>query len=376
MKNKTLGIVGGGQLGRMLTQAAQKLNIKTIILDPTPQSPAGQIADRQIIGDFKNAKKIEQLAEQSDYVTFEIESANAQTLNDLKKKGIKVEPNPKTLEIIQDKFLQKKFLKNNNIPVAQFAEVKSTRDIEEAANKFKYPFLLKAKFHAYDGRGNAVVKNKKDIKGALEKLKNQELYVEKFVPFKKELAIQVARTSDGKIKTFPLVETLQKNNICHLVKVPALVNKSVHKNASTLAKKVMKILKGTGVFGIEMFLTSDNKVLINEIAPRVHNSGHYTIEACKTSQFEQHVRVVCHMPLGSTDLKSKAAVMINILGKRDGEANPRGIEKARAMDGVFVHVYGKKETRKERKMGHITALGSSVADALTKAESARRMIHI
>lgn len=373
---KTLGIMGGGQLGRMLTIAAKKLKIGTIVLDPTPNSPAGQVADEQVVGDFKDPKQIKKLAKKVDYLTFEIESANAQVLKELKEEGKHVQPQGETLEIIQDKLLQKQFLRTSKIPTAPFMKIDNEKDLQKAIKIFKYPIVLKARHHAYDGRGNAVIKNSKDIKSALKKLQYKMLYVEKYIPFKKELAIQMARTVDGKIAVYPVVETIQKNNICHIVKATAQVNKNVTSAAKKLAMKTMKALKGAGVFGIEMFLTKDNEVLINEIAPRVHNSGHYTIEACQTSQFEQHVRAVCNLPLGSTKMKTPSAVMINILGDRIGPANPKGIDKAKGVDGVFVHIYGKFETRPERKMGHITALGKNLGEALKKAETARRMISI
>ncbi len=372
---KTLGIIGGGQLGRMLTQAAHDLKIKTIVLDPTPQSPAGIIADKQIIGDFKNPQEIKKLAKQVDYLTFEIESANTQVLKELAKSGTKIQPPGETLEIIQDKYLQKQFLDNLKIPIAPFAVVDNSKDLESFIEKYKYPIILKARFHGYDGRGNAVIRRSTDIKKAFEKV-GSNTYVEKLISFKRELAIQVARNEKGVIKSYPLVETIQKNNICHFVLAPAKATKSVKSQALKIAKKVIANFKGAGVFGIELFETSNRKIILNEIAPRVHNSGHYTIEASLTSQFEQHVRAVCNLPLGPTALKSKAAVMVNILGKRDGEVALKGLEKVKNLDGVYVHIYGKKETRRERKMGHITVLGKNLEEALEKAKTARGMISI
>ena len=375
LKQKTLGIVGGGQLGRMLAEAAGPLGIKTIVLDPTPHSPAGQVADKQIVGDFTDAKQIKKLAAETDYITFEIESVNAEVLQDLKKKGSKVNPSPTQLKIIQDKYLQKKLFQKNNIATAPFMAVKTANDIAGAAKKFGYPLLLKARHQAYDGRGNAIIKKQSDISRALEKLHHRELYVEKFVPFVKEIATQAARTTNGTIYLFPLVETIQKNNICHIVKAPAEIKKSVARSAVQLATKVAKIMKGAGVFGIELFLTRDEKVIVNEIAPRVHNSGHHTIESCSVSQFEQHVRLV-------TGLKQKKiihrtpAVMISILGNRSGKAMPKNITKAANENGVFIHLYGKKETKPERKMGHITALASTPKKALQKARRAHTLIHI
>jgi phosphoribosylaminoimidazole carboxylase PurK protein len=210
----------------------------------------------------------------------------------------------------------------------------------------------------------------------LNKLTSRKIYLEKYIPFKKELATQVVRTTTGEIKVYPIVETIQKNNICHIVIAPAKINKKIQLAASKLAKKTVAKLKGAGVFGIEMFLTKNNEVLVNEIAPRVHNSGHYTIEGAQTSQFEQHVRAVCKMPLGKVKMTAKSAVMINILGERNGKASLRGIEKVQNTDGAFIHIYDKLETRNERKMGHITVVGQNPAKTLNLAKKLRKEIFI
>jgi len=372
-----IGIVGGGQLGKMLTLAAKKMGFYVAIIDPTPQSPAGQIADHQIVADFKDEKAIRKLAEISDFLTFEIELANDAVLNDLISKGKKINPSPETLGIIRDKLKQKLFLKKNKIPTADFLEVLNTsRDIEYAAKKYGYPLMLKARFDAYDGRGNFLIKNLNDIEKGLEKLKGRSLYVEKFVPFIKELAIVVARSTKGQIKTYPVVETLHKDSICDTVIVPAPISERAKRRAQKLAIKTMKHLKGAGVFGIEMFLKKDDNVLVNEIAPRVHNSGHYTIESCITSQFEQHIRAITGLPLGSTEMLTKAVVMKNILGEKNGSGIPYGIEKALKIDGVSLHIYGKHESRPQRKMGHITVAGDSIDECLRKANMARKALII
>ncbi len=375
MKNR-IGIVGGGQLGRMLTFEAKRLGFTVTVVDPTPQSPAGQVADEQIIADFKDEQAIRELASKSDYLTFEIELANATILDELASSGVIINPSAKTLTIIKDKLLQKEFLKKSGLPVARFVNVNATSNIELAAKKFGYPIILKARFDAYDGRGNALIKTKKDIKKAMKKLKGRELYVEKFVPFTKELAIMVARNTKGEIAAYPVVETIHKNNICHVVIAPAPIDELIKKRAKNLAIKTMKCLKGAGVFGIEMFLTKDKKVFINEIAPRVHNSGHYSIEACATSQFEQHIRAITGLPLGKTDMLTPAAVMVNILGDREGSTNVGGLDKALNIPGVSVHIYGKAETRQERKMGHITVLAGSRKEAHEKALRARGYVII
>jgi 5-(carboxyamino)imidazole ribonucleotide synthase len=375
MKNR-IGIVGGGQLARMLTFEAKKMGFFVTVLDPTPHAPGGQVADRHIIADLNDEIAMMQLASHADFLTLDWELANPDILEKIEKKGIPVNPSPKTLRIIKDKYQQKVFLQKHKIPVAPFIEIKTEKDIQKAIQKFGYPFLLKAKLGAYDGKGNYLIKNKHDIVKAFEKLGKENLYVEQFIPFEKELAIMVSQSITGEIKTFPLVETIHKNNILHMTIAPAPVTKAIAKKAETLAEKVMHHLKGAGVFGLEMFLTKNGEVLINEIAPRVHNSGHYTSEACMTSQFAQHIRSITAMPLGKTDMVTPAAVMVNILGERNGAATLQGLEKVLSLPATTVHIYGKAETKKERKMGHITVIGKTVKHCIAQAKKARRYIQI
>lgn len=373
---KRIGIVGGGQLGRMLALAAKKLDIYVIVMDPTPQSPAGLVADEQIVAGYKDENGINQLAEKADVVTVELEFTNAEALKKLEQQGKPIHPSPHTIEIIKDKLSQKKFLQKANIPVADFVEVSSRADILQAGEQFGYPFLLKARFDAYDGKGNVKIDEESAIESGMKKLEGRKLYVEKFVQFTKEISVIAARSTTGEIVTYPVVETVHKNNILHIVKAPAQIIDTAQQNARNLAEKVLRELKGAGVFGIEMFLSQDDQVLINEIAPRVHNSGHYTIEACTTSQFEQHIRAITGMELGKTDMIVGAAVMINILGARHGEAQVEGLEKAMELPDVTVHIYGKKETKIERKMGHVTAVGNDLEETLERAKKARSFISI
>lgn len=375
MKNR-IGIVGGGQLGRMLALDAQKMGFTVRVVDPTPNGPASQVGAQQIIGGYSDAEATKKLAELSDFLTVEIEHINTATLSELEKKGNKVNPSPKTIEIIKDKFQQKIYLQKHQIPTADFIEVTTKEDIEKVAQKFGYPLVLKAKKDAFDGRGNALIKNKKGIESGLEKLKGRELYVEKFVPFIKELSVVIARSTKGEVVTYPVVETIHKNNICNIVISPALVDKKVTRKAEQLARNVLEHLKGAGVFAVEMFVTKKGEVLVNEIAPRVHNSGHLTIEANDTSQFEQHIRAITGLPLGSTQLKVPAAVMINILGERIGPVDVTGLEKVLNIPGVHVHIYGKSDTKVDRKMGHITVIDQTVEKALQKAKKARKLLSI
>lgn len=376
MKNR-IGIVGGGQLGRMLAFEAKKMGFFVTILDPTPQSPAGQVADFQIVAGYNDEQAIIKLANQSDYLTFEVENTNGQFLDQLEKKvSCKINPSGKSWRLFQDKLEQKKLFEKGHIPQPKFETVNSFEDLKKAIKKLRLPFLLKARFDAYDGRGNILIKKEKDIESAWEKFKGKKLYAEEFVPFDKELAIMMARDSKGQIVPYPVVETLQKNNICHFVFAPAQISPLVKKRAVDLAIKTIKLLKGAGVFGIEMFKTRDNRVLINEIAPRVHNSGHYTIETCVTSQFQQHIRAITGLPLGKTNMIVPAAVMINILGDRHGRAEIQGLEKALTTPNASVHIYNKIETKPERKMGHITVVDKNIKSALKKAKLVRSYIKI
>lgn len=376
MQNK-IGIIGGGQLGMMMAQSAKSMGFYVTVLDPTPQSPAGQVSDKQIIADFNDEKAIIDVAKQSDFLTFEIENTNGKFLDKLEKKvSCIINPSGKSWRLFQDKLEQKKLFEKGKIPQPKYVPVESFSDLEKAAEELGFPLILKARFNAYDGRGNTLIKEKNDLEKAWKKLNSNQLYAEEYVDFDKELAIMVARSFKGEIALYPVVETVQENNICHYVLAPAQILPKLKKKAIDLATKTIKLLEGAGVFGIEMFQTKDNRVLINEIAPRVHNSGHYTIEACITSQFEQHIRVVAGLPLGETDMVVPAAVMINILGGRLGLADVQGLEKALAIPNVSVHIYNKKNTKPERKMGHITVIDKNINLAYKKAKLARKCIKI
>jgi 5-(carboxyamino)imidazole ribonucleotide synthase len=376
MSNKTIGFVGGGQLARMMIPAARQLGFNIKVLDPTPNAPAGQLNCSQTVGDFASKADVLKFAKGVDIITYDIESANVEALKMIKAAGTPVHPSPQTLDIIKDKLKQKRFLVSRKIPVAAFQAVTSIAGIKRAGKMFGYPLLLKSRFGAYDGRGNFVINTETDIETGFKKLAGAKLYVEQFVKFSKELAVMVARSADGKMETYPLAESIHKNNICHTVKVPAAVPKNIPAKVEKLVEKVVANLHGIGVFGIEMFLTKDGKVLINEIAPRVHNTGHYTIEACVTNQFEQHIRAISDLPLGDVSLKTKAAVMVNILGERLGEAQVTGLNKALALTGVAVHIYGKAQTKPDRKMGHITCIDNSMTRAYKRATTARKYIEI
>ena len=350
---KRLGIIGGGQLGMMITEAAQNLNdeiSEITVLDPTENCPAAQAGAKQIVGDFKDEFAILKLAEQSDIITYEIESGNTDVLSKLKAE---IEPSPSTLSIIQDKLSQKKFLSENALPVSQFYEITSLDDLYEKIKELGLPVLLKSRRDAYDGRGNFKISSSDEIEKAYQHFDGKSLMVEKFVDFKMEVSVIAARNTRGEIATYPLVENIHEDNILKITIAPARVSDNVIRNAGEIAKKTMQVLNGAGVFGIEMFVDQDNKILINEIAPRVHNSGHHTLQSCKTSQFEQHLRAILGLNLGSTDLVHKT-VMCNILGPHEFEGKYKSVQLEK--DGVYLKMYGKDISKPQRKLGHFNVV--------------------
>ncbi|KAI7852737.1 phosphoribosylaminoimidazole carboxylase [Circinella umbellata] len=367
MDNQKVGILGGGQLGRMMVEAASRLNLSVTILDAPTDAPAKQIESTQshIHGAFKDASKIRELAEKVDVLTVEIEHVDADVLGEIEAEGkVKVHPSAKTVKTIQDKYAQKQHLSSNGIPLADYLDTPDETAVLAAGKQFGYPFMLKSKTMAYDGKGNYVVKTEADVKPAMEALKNLPLYAEKWAPFVKELAVMVVRRANGEVRAYPMVETIHKNSICHLVIAPAQVDGAILNKAQKIAMDAIKTFPGAGIFGVEMFLMQDGAILLNEIAPRPHNSGHYTIEACDTSQYENHMRAILDMPLGSTAMKVPASIMVNILGSStDMTECYKPCHEALVTEGATIHLYGKKECRAGRKMGHITVVGESMMQA-------------
>ena len=367
---KILGLIGGGQLGMMITDAAKKMPDKIseiIVLDPTENCPAAQVGATQIIADFKDRNAIIDLATKCDIITYEIESGDSDVLKSVENKT-EINPSPETLKIIQDKFLQKSFLRENNILVPEFIEIKNIEDIKIGLKKFGIPVMLKARRDAYDGRGNFKIDSEYDVQPAYDYFKCQPLLLEKFVPFTMEVSVIASRNTKGQIKTYPLVENIHKENILRKTIAPARVSKNISEKAEKIAEKTMSVLKGAGIFGIEMFVTNNDEVMINEIAPRVHNSGHHTLQSSETSQFEQHLRAILGMELGSTKLKHNS-IMYNILGDSGftGEYLPLEISES----GVFLKMYGKKISKPLRKLGHVNIIGmqdESIHDLLNKLQ--------
>ncbi|KAJ2704093.1 phosphoribosylaminoimidazole carboxylase ade2 [Coemansia sp. IMI 203386] len=366
MDSRVVGILGGGQLGRMFIEAASRMNIEVRVLDPTAKSPAKQISNfvKHIDQPFTSSEAIKQLAEECDVLTVEIEHVNCDELAAVEKLGLaKVFPSSSTVRLIQDKYLQKCYLEEHKMSLPEYVKCDTLQEAQNAGRRFGYPFVLKCRLGAYDGRGNYVVKSEEDVSAGFKFLGEKMLYAEKFVPFVKELAVMVVRRPSGQVSTYPVVETVQRDNICELVYAPAQIDGQVRQQAMKVATDTISCLPegSAGIFGVEMFLHEDgHTVVVNEIAPRPHNSGHYTIEACGTSQFENHLRAVLDLPLGDTKLKVPAAAMINVLGGSSGISSVLDPCLASLeVDGATVHLYGKAEAKLARKMGHVTVVADS-----------------
>ena len=352
--SKTLGIIGGGQLGMMLTEAAQNLGdiSKIIVLDPTENCPAAKVGAQQIVADFKDEDAIKKLSELSDIITYEIESGNSDVLKKLEE-NTEINPSPDTLRIIQDKLLQKQFLQKTGIAVAEFEKIENKEELNQMIDKMGLPLLLKTRRDAYDGRGNYKINSKSEIDDALDLFSGKTLMVEKFVKFEKEVSVIAARNTKGEISTYPVVENIHENNILRTTIAPGRVSEIVRKEAEKIAEKTMEVLHGAGVFGIEMFVTSDDEILINEIAPRVHNSGHHTLQSCNTSQFEQHLRAILGMELGDSSIKTPT-IMYNILGPKTFQGEYNVLFKKQ--DNIHLKMYGKLESKPQRKIGHVNVV--------------------
>jgi 5-(carboxyamino)imidazole ribonucleotide synthase len=373
---KILGIIGGGQLGMMITEAAKKMPehiSKIIVLDPTENCPAAQVGAEQIIADFKDKDAIVDLANKSDIITYEIESGDSDVLKSVEKYA-EINPSPETLRIIQDKFLQKSFLLENNIPVPEFIKIEGIEDIKEGLKNFGYPALLKARRDAYDGRGNFKINSEDEIQKAFDYFKGQNLLLEKFIPFKMEVSVIASRNTKGQIKTYPLVENIHEENILRETIAPARVTEEVTKKAEQIAEKTMTVLKGAGTFGIEMFVTQDDNIVINEIAPRVHNSGHHTLQSSETSQFEQHLRAILGLELGNTKLIHNT-IMYNILGTKEFEGEYKSITLSES--NVYLKMYRKQISKPLRKLGHFNLVaknGETVEQLLEKLKTLKEKV--
>lgn len=364
-------------MGRMLALEAKRMGYRVSILDPTPDSPAGQVADEQMIASFSDKQAIKRFIADCAVTTFEFEHIDSDMLIALEREGYHIYPSGKTLSRIQDKLIQKTILKEAGIPVPDFFPVKDHHDVSNHIDAAGLPIVLKARLGGYDGKGVCVIRTEDEIEQHLEKYKGYPLMAENYIEFDRELSIVVARDQHKRCVIYPIAENIHLDSILRLTRVPANITSATEKRIRDIALRLIEVLDDCGVYCIEMFLTGDGDIYVNEIAPRPHNSGHYTVEACVTSQFEQLVRIITGMPMGSSQLRSPC-VMANILGNNsvDGKYRIEGLDDVLNEDDVHFHLYGKSHTKKMRKIGHITALDSSVEAAEKKALRALEKIII
>lgn len=374
---KRIGIIGGGQLGKMMILDGKRLDNYFVILDPTKNCPAHSIADEHIVASFSDKDAFFELAKKVDVITYEFEHIDLQALKELEEMEYQVFPSSETLSRIQHKGNQKKWLSKKGIPVPKFQEIDSYDEIKEIAKTLGYPLILKTCTGGYDGKGNAVIGSEEDIDKAYELLGGGKLplMVEEWIPFEKEVSILACRSTNGEISVFPVAENIHKNSILDETLVPAKISEETSNEAFLVAKDCIEATNAYGMLCIELFVTKEGRVLVNELAPRPHNSGHYTIEGCYTSQYEQHIRAILGLPLGNSELIRPTA-MKNIIGDRNGKAKLHGLEKAYCNPNVKVHIYGKEMVATGRKMGHITATGATLEEALQEVRNAYDHIKI
>ena len=371
----SIGIIGGGQLGKMIAQEAKRMSFKVIVLDPLRECPAATVVDEQIVADFRDQMAIENLASKCHILTYEIELANSSVLKGLEMSKHEIHPSANILHIIQDKYRQKNYLKQRKIPLPEFNLIDGRKSLKRLATRYGFPLLVKACQDSYDGRGNTLIRSKDDLLKWYDHVNGKKYMVERVINFRKELSVMVARSKSGQIESFPVVENIHNNNILEATIAPAKVSKLIRQKATKIAERTASALGGSGIFGIEMFLTADDRLLVNEVSPRPHNSGHYTIEACSVSQFEQHLRAILNLPLSRPKLLSPA-VMVNILGSANcnGPYRIKGLKKFCSIQGAKLYLYGKRISKPNRKLGHITVTADSTYIALQKAKQARKAL--
>jgi 5-(carboxyamino)imidazole ribonucleotide synthase len=368
-----LGILGGGQLGRMLIQETINYNISVSILDPDADAPCKNICDYFEVGSLSDYETVYNFGKNLDLITIEIEKVNIEALEELEKNGVTVYPQPRIIRLIQDKGLQKQFFKENDIPTSAFQLFSSKEQLAEA--NLPFPFIQKLRKDGYDGKGVKKITNTKDLEDAF----NQPSLAENLVDFEKEIAVIVARNADGEMKTFPMVEMdfNPEANLVEFLISPSTYSFEIQQRAEDIAKNIASGLSMVGILAVEMFLTKDHQILVNELAPRPHNSGHQTIEGNYTSQFEQHIKAIFNLPLGSTKAIANA-IMLNLLGENghNGVAVYEGLEEILKHEGVYVHLYGKKYTKPFRKMGHVTIVDEDRQRAIEKAKFIKETIKV
>ncbi len=368
-----LGILGGGQLGRMLIQEAINYNVTTRVLDPDPEAPCKNLCDQFVVGSLTDYDTVYHFGKGADLITIEIEKVNVDALQKLEEEGVLVYPQARVIRLIQDKGLQKEFFKQNDIPSAPFRLISSASQLQESG--FPFPYIQKLRKDGYDGRGVMKITSEEDLQNAF----TAPSLIEEMIDFEKEISVIVARNENGAVKAFPLVEmefNAQANLVEFLIS-PSTFSAEIQSEAERLAIKVAEDLRITGLLAVEMFLTRDGQILVNEVAPRPHNSGHQSIEGNYTSQFEQHLRAIFNLPLGDTRT-IQHAVMINLLGEPgyEGPAEYEGLSEVMKLEGVYIHLYGKKITKPFRKMGHVTIVDEDREKAIEKARFVQQTLKV
>ena len=364
LPGQTIGIIGGGQLGRMMALAAKASGFKIAVLDPTPNCPCGQVADIEITATYDDLNALQQLAKVSDVITFEFENISGEALDTLMSHAY-VPQGSELLKTSQNRIIEKRTITESGAKVAPYAVIRNEEDLYEQAEVIGYPCVLKTATGGYDGKGQYVIKSKEDLEEeeAVKLIQQSDCVLEKWIAFSKEISVIVARNVNGETKVFPVAENIHQDNILHQSIVPARISRETEQLALKQANLIANSMKMVGILAVEMFVTEDGDIYINEIAPRPHNSGHYTMEACETSQFEQHIRAVCNWKLGDTTLL-KPVVMVNILGEHMDAL----LEKVPSLDNWKIHLYGKSEPKMKRKMGHVNILRDNTDLALMEAE--------
>lgn len=370
--NFRLGILGGGQLGRMFIQEAINYDVKVAVLDPSPEASCAQIAHEFVCGSFKDFDTVYEFGKDKDVLTIEIEHVNIEALEKLEQEGVKIYPQPSFLRMVQDKGAQKEFYTTHQIPTSPFSLIGG---IEDLNGQNVFPFVQKMRKGGYDGKGVQIIKTPQDLENAFD----VPSVIEEMVDFEKEIAVIISRNANGEKSVFPLVEMMfnPEANLVEYLFSPADISSETEEEANRIAHRIVDTSGFVGILAVEMFVTGDGSVLVNEMAPRPHNSGHHTIEACITSQYEQHLRAILNLPAGKTTLLTPA-VMINLLGEKghEGAVNYEGLEQAMTQKGVHIHLYGKAETKPFRKMGHVTVTDPDIQVAKERARLIAGMIRV
>lgn len=377
MAIKRVGVIGGGQLAWMMGEAADKLGLELLIQTPYASDPAVSIAADVVLAAVDDAQATAQLAARCDLITFENEFINLEALTPLAQQGVCFRPSLETLAPLLDKYQQRCYLKKIGLPVPQFIALDSENCLNLQSFGLSFPAVVKARRHGYDGQGTYIVRHQNELEATCKRLEGFSLMLEEFIPFEKELAVIAARRITGEVAIYPVVETQQTDQVCRRVIVPAQIPVEIKLQVDALARHLLEQLQGVGVFGLELFLTSQGKLFINEIAPRTHNSGHYTLEACETSQFEMQLRAVTGLPLGSPALKFAGAVMVNLLGYEYAQHDyyPKRAQLSK-ISQAYVHWYGKTESRPGRKLGHVTVILNQDLELDSSQQRQRKLLKV